>query len=106
MVLLLNVVMAVGALWQLECPKWIHSYSWQMSRDTARDVGQGPCFPHVGIPKWLFGFPPSLAAGFQGVFQRDMTLLNSRVNTPRGQKQTGKVSIIFKKHKLKKNLAF
>lgn len=77
-----------------------------MSRNTAGDVGQGPCFSHVGIPRRLLGLPPSLAAGFQGVFQRDMTLLNSRANTPRGKEQTGKDKSLFKKHKPKKNLAF
>ena len=65
-------------------------------------LARGLCFSHVGIPKSLLGLPPSLEAGFKGVFQRDVTLLNSRANTPRGKEQTGKDNGVFKKHKLKK----
>lgn len=83
------------------------SFIWLVNFFNTAVYIRQPCFfcvffSHVAIPKWLLGFPPSLAAGFQGVFQKDMTLLTSRTNTARGKDQTDKDNNELRSVNLKK----
>ena len=84
------MVISAGALGQQDCPKWLHSYDWQMSGNVAGDIGQGPSFSSMwAFPNGCLGFLHAWHLGSKE-FQQDMTLLNSRTNTPRRKEQTGK----------------